>query len=143
MNIQNILIISFLVASRIGVINAQQLETETVEVVKNFQARLADANKIRLEPAPEIKEVSDQTFDYTIEEKLLGVEYLPPSIRPLGVSTDPVDPGYRGFLKAGFGYPLSPYLDGGYLFGTEGGSNLLARVSHHSAHDKNIENQRF
>ncbi|MBK8506306.1 MAG: hypothetical protein IPL46_31360 [Saprospiraceae bacterium] len=122
---------------------AQDLQTEKVEVVKNFEARLADANKQRLEPAPEVKEVTDQKFDYDIEEKLMQLEYLAPSIRPIGISTDPLDPGYNGFVKAGFGYPISPYLDAGYLFGSSSASNLLARISHHSASDKNYENQRF
>ncbi|MDH3652022.1 MAG: hypothetical protein OEQ53_20210, partial [Saprospiraceae bacterium] len=40
-------------------------------------------------------------------------------------------------------YPISPYLDAGYLFGSTQGSNLLARVTHHSANDNNVENQRF
>ncbi len=133
-----------LVLSGISVVaSAQDLRTETVEVVKNFEARLADANKQRLEPAPEVKEVTDQKFEYQIEEKLMVVEYLSPTIRPIGISTDPLDPGYNGFAKAGFGYPLSPYLDAGYLFGSQSSSNLLARITHHSAHDKNYENQRF
>ncbi|NND31110.1 MAG: hypothetical protein HKN76_00875 [Saprospiraceae bacterium] len=138
---RNYLVLVFLLLN--GISFGQELETETVEVVKNFEARLADANKIRLEPAPEVKEVTDKRFDYLIEEKSLQVDYLAPSIKALGVSTEKIDPGYRGFVKAGFGYPLSPYLDAGYLFGEEGNSNLLARLSHHSANDKNIENQRF
>jgi hypothetical protein len=92
-------------------IYAQDLQTEKVEVVKNFEARLADANKQRLEPAPEIKEVTDQKFEYDIEEKLMQLEYLPPSIRPIGITTDAMDPGYNGFAKSGFGYPISHYLD--------------------------------
>ena len=138
---RNILFLTFIISS--AALYSQDLETETVEVVKNFEARLADANKIRLEPAPETKQVSDKKFDYLIEEKLLEIAYLPPSIKSLGVSTDKIDPGYKGFVQAGFGYPLSPYLDAGYLFGEEGNSNFLARLSHHSANDKNLENQRF
>lgn len=139
---QNI-ILAFLLSLTGITLTAQDLQTETVEVVKNFEARLADANKQRLEPAPEIKEVSDRKFDYSIEEKLMEVEYLAPTIRPVGIATQPLDPGYNGFAKAGFGYPISPYLDAGYLFGSESSSNLLARITHHSAHDKNYANQRF
>ncbi|MCB0685011.1 MAG: hypothetical protein KDC53_00760 [Saprospiraceae bacterium] len=138
-----ILIFAVLMVSFCQLASAQDLQTETVEVVKNFEARLADANKQRLEPAPEVKEVSDQKFAYNIEEKVMEVEYLPPSIRPIGVSTTPLDPGYNGFAKAGFGYPISPYLDAGYLFGSESNSNLLARITHHSANDKNFANRRF
>jgi hypothetical protein len=139
-NIFPVLVLTFLTSL---VVSGQDLQTETVEVVKNFEARLADANKLRLEPTPEIKEVTAQKFEYRIEEKLMPVEYLPPSIRPIGLSTEKVDPGYNGFARAGFGYPLSPYLDAGYLLGSQSVSNLLMRITHHSAHDKNYENQRF
>ncbi len=121
----------------------QDLETETVEVVKDFEARLADAHKIKLMPAPEVKAVSDKRFDYILDQKIIPIEYLPAAIKALSLPTDPVDVGYRGFVKAGFGYPLSPYLDAGYLMGDPEANNLFARISHHSANDDNVENQRF
>ncbi|MCB0664929.1 MAG: hypothetical protein KDC80_03860 [Saprospiraceae bacterium] len=139
---QKIVVIVIAIGSVIQV-QGQDLQTETVEVVKNFEARLADANKQRLEPEPEVKEVTNQKFEYNIEEKLMEVEYLAPTIRPVGISTEKLDPGYNGFAKAGFGYPISPYLDAGYLFGSESSSNVLARITHHSANDKNYANQRF
>ncbi len=122
---------------------AQDLPSERVEVVKDFEARLADASKLRFEPTPESRDVSDKKYDYQIEEKLLEVTYLPPNIKPVGISTEALSQGYPGFLKAGFGYPTSPYLDAGYVFGDPSASHLLARLSHHSAHNAQIENQRF
>lgn len=122
---------------------AQDLETGEVEVVKEFEARLGEANKVRLEPASETKMVSDRSFDYHVTEKLISVEYLPPVIKPIGLKTEKVEPGYNGLVKAGFGYPISPYLDAGYLFGDPDASNVFARISHHSANDKNLSHQRF
>ncbi len=121
----------------------QDLPAEKVEVIKNFEARLTDATKIRLQPAPEIKQVKDKAYTYLVEERILQVDYEAPQIKAAPVKMDPVPEVYYGFVKAGFGYPISPYLDAGYMFGSTQGSNLLARVSHHSANDKNVENQRF
>ncbi len=122
---------------------AQQLPSEKVEVVKNFEARLADANKIKLEPEADVKEVREQKFSYEIMEKVLPIEYLPPTIKSISVRTEELPTAYNGFAKVGFGYPLSPYLDVGYRFDQGTGSHLLTRLSHHSANDNNIENQRF
>ncbi len=122
---------------------AQELPSEKVEVVKNFEARLADANKLRLDPEAEAKEVSDRKFSYEVEEKILPIEYLPVDIRPASIRSEDMPDVYNGFVKAGFGYPLSPYLDAGYRLGRSDGSNVLARFTHHSANNNNIENQRF
>ncbi len=124
-------------------VEGQDLPGSKVEVVKNFEARLAEAHKIRLEPEAEIKNVRDKEFDYHVVEQLLPVEYPAPAINPLNIKTEELPEVYNGFVKAGFGYPLSPYLDAGYQFGQPGTSSLLARITHHSANDKNVENQRF
>ncbi len=126
-----------------SLVQAQDLPGSKVEVVKNFEARLADAPKIRLSPEAEVKKVTDQKFEYDVVEKVLPVEYPAPVINPLNMKTEEIPPGYNGFAKAGFGYPLSPYLDAGYRFGIGEDKSLLARITHHSANDKNFENQRF
>ncbi|NND04781.1 MAG: hypothetical protein HKN87_00255 [Saprospiraceae bacterium] len=125
-------------------LEAQDLPSEKVEVVSNFEARLADANKIKLEPQANIQEVKDQQFSYEVIEKVLPINYLPPTIKSIAVRTEELPQAYNGFVKAGFGYPLSPYLDAGYrMEGNDNGSNFLARLTHHSANDNNVENQRF
>lgn len=123
--------------------SAQDLPGSKVEVVKNFEARLAEAHKIRLEPEPTVRNVHNNEFDYSVTEQLLPVEYPSPVINPINMKTDDLPEVFSGFAKAGFGYPLSPYLDAGYQFGNIGSNSLLARITHHSANDKNIENQRF
>ena len=77
---------------------AQDLPEEKVEVVKDFEARLADANKIKLDPEAETKEVSDQKFNYEVVEKILPIEYLPPTIRPASVRTEDLPASYDGFV---------------------------------------------
>ena len=127
----------------LSVVGQEDLPGSKVEVVKNFEARLAESHKIRLEPEAEIKYVRDKEFTYEVVEQLLPVSYPAPAINPLNMKTEDLPSTYDGFVKAGFGYPLSPYLDAGYQFGVPGSSSLLARISHHSANDKNIPNQRF
>ncbi len=122
---------------------AQDLPGGRVEVVKNFEARLADAQKIKLEPEAEVKEVVNSNYQYEIQEQILGVEYPAPTIKAIGIKTEPLPTAYNGFVKAGYGYPLSPYLDAGYRFGDSEATHFLARLTHHSANDNNLENQRF
>jgi hypothetical protein len=124
-------------------LSAQELPDEKVEVIKNFEARLTDAQKIKLEPEPEVKKVLDQKFEYAIAEKVLPVDYLPPTIKPVSMPGEGLPTIYDGYIKAGYGYPLSPYLDAAYQFSKNDKSTLLGRLTHHSANDKNIENQRF
>ena len=125
------------------VLLAQELPEEKVEVIKNFEARLTDAQKIKLEPEPEVKQVKDVKFDYEIDEKVLPVDYLPPSIKPVAMKGEGLPTIYDGYIKGGYGYPLSPYLDAAYQFSKNENSTFLGRLTHHSANDKNVENQRF
>lgn len=141
--LQKVVSVSILLMLFVSMTKAQDLPDENVEVVKEFEARLADANKVPFHPVKETAELQHPTFRYDIAEKILPVAYDPPVLKPLSMKTEPPPPIYNGFIKAGYGYPSSPYLDAGYYFVDRDDRSLLARISHHSANDKSIENLRF
>ncbi len=129
------------------VVNAQTedetLETEEVEIIRNFDARLKETEKQFLSPElPEPKE-EDGPLEYTVPSKLLAIEYPTPKIRPIAMRRDKIPSVYAGYLKAGFGSPNSPYLLAGYHYEKEKELNIGGQVMHHSANFKDVENQRF
>lgn len=123
---------------------AQNLDTEQVEVIKNFDARLLDAERINIAPQLPALDTAIRKQTYSVNERTLNVEYLPPKIRPLAMKRDALADSYEGFIKAGAGFPTSFYFDGSYNVVTEDNLDFGISAFHHSANnDSQIENQSF
>ncbi len=104
-----------LICCSINLLRAQDdLPTGEVEVVKDFDARIADTKRLGLSPKIPEATTSEKSFLYTVSSKQLEVSYEPPVIKPLSMPTDKNPESYRGFLKAGAGYPTSIYGELGY-----------------------------
>ena len=120
------------------------LNTDQVEVIKNFDARLLDAERINISPQLPTLDTATRKQFYNINERTLNVEYLPPKIRPLAMKRDALAESYEGFLKAGAGFPTSFYFDGSYNVVTEDNLDFGINAFHHSANnDGQVENQTF
>lgn len=122
---------------------AQDLPSENVTVLKNFEAQLLDAERIDLSPElPQVDTVRTRQM-FRIPARDLVIDYPPPTIRPYGMRSEkPADP-YHGFLRAGGGFPNAIYGDASYRYLFEDRLNLGLRARHHSANFKKLENQRF
>ncbi len=121
-----------------------QLPTGEVEVVKSFDARLADTERIDLNPALPPVDTSVQRQVYRIPTKTVPVDYPPPRIRPLSVQQERLQEAYNGYLKAGVGFPRSFLGEGAYTAFLQDQFDFGAFINHHSANNtNNIENQRF
>ncbi len=119
------------------------LPAEEVQVIKNFQARLADANKLGYNAALPNADTSSFRYQYSLDPKVLDVDYLPPTIRPLAVKTQKLPPGYKGFIKAGYGYPSTPFGQFAYQYVNDQ-LNLGIDARHLSSNNTSqLENQRF
>lgn len=124
--------------------SAQNLQTEEVDVVKNFEARLAESERFRLNPSLPPLDTLSQNLSYQIQPRSLNLSYPPPTIKPLAFRSDAGTKIYNGFVKAGAGYPLSLFLDGAYDYFDGDKAALGISLRHHAANnDKNIANQRF
>lgn len=133
-----------IIATTSGLLQAQKdLPSGQVDVVKNFEARLLETEKIALKPSLPQLDTATRRQKYDVIPKNLAVEYLPPKIRPLGMRNEAVEKGYNGYARLGAGFPGSFYGEGSYNIAQKNldfGLNLL----HHSANNtKKTENQRF
>ncbi len=137
-----ILMILFVVG--VNPLQGQNLPVEQVQVVKNFDARLADAIKIHVRPDLPDPDSTTRNYSYNLNAYTLPIEYPAPAIKPVALSTDKLPPGYKGLLKAGYGYPSSPFAYAGYNFVSNDNLNIGLNARHYSVNDsKKLANRRF
>ncbi|MEL6863392.1 MAG: hypothetical protein AAFP19_03190 [Bacteroidota bacterium] len=119
------------------------LPSEEVEVIKDFEANLEESEKLTLDPELPALDTAGRKLTYEVPSKTIKVNYLPPKIRPIAMRGDKVDPGYKGFLKLGYGIPSSPYAEVAYNHSDPKRYDFGGHIRHHSANYNNVENQRF
>ena len=127
----------------INFLQAQDLPTEQVDVIKSFDARLLDAERLNITPKLPALDTATRNQTYRIESRSLNVEYLPPKIRPLAMRGDALKQNYNGYTKIGAGFPRSFFIDGSYDIVTDENMDLGLNLFHHSTKSNNVENQRF
>ncbi|HQU58051.1 MAG: hypothetical protein KDD02_17985 [Phaeodactylibacter sp.] len=129
------------------ILNAQNpdLPSEQVDIIKNFEARLGDAERYRLDPELPPLDTATRRQDYMVTSSSLEVEYLPPKIRPLAMPSDKESgERYDGYARLGAGFPLAFLGEGFYNISSVENFNLGLSAKHLSANNnKKIENQRF
>lgn len=142
-NLPNILFLALLLALIANTAQAQ-LPTEKVDVVKNFDARLDDAERVEVKPELPPLDTTTKRQTYTVATKTLEVEYLPPKIRPLSMKGDALPQSYKGYARLGAGFPKSFLGEGNYRFFSNKHFDMGIDLAHHSANNtQKIENQRF
>ena len=141
-NIKIIILFFFAVMANQALLAQEDLPNEEVEVIKDFDARLIETEKVEISPVLPKPTNTNKTQTYSIPTRSLQVEYLPPKIRPLAMKRDKLPKQYDGFLKLGYGVPSSPYAEASY-FTFQDNLKIGGRFKHHSANFKNVENQRF
>jgi len=121
----------------------KDLPTENVNIVKDFDARLLESNKIDVPPTLPPLDTTTKRQDYLVPPKPLVINYDAPVLLPLGMRTVKPEKPYNGYLKAGGGVPSSMYGELGYAFHSGENFDGKAWVRHHQANRKSLENQRF
>lgn len=119
------------------------LPGEEVDIVKEFNARLGEANRILLQPELPPLRTETPILSYQIDSRVLNVQYLPPRIRPIAL--DRVDQGniYQGYARLGFGFPKSFLGDFSYDL-TNDNVEFGVDINHLSANNTDkVENQKF
>ena len=119
------------------------LETGEVEVIKDFDARLKDTEKISVTPTLPNQEAVTKTQTYNIPPRTLTVDYLPPKIRPIAMRGDKLPEAYNGYVKLGGGIPTTTFGELAYHTFYEKQYDVGLKLKHHQANFKNLENQRF
>ena len=119
------------------------VQDQSQEVIKNFDARLIETEKVRTTPYLPAVDTSVKVQTYSVPNRSVSLDYLPPKLRPVAMKVDALPPQYNGYVKAGYGMPNSPYFDAAYRLIEPKKYNLNFKLKHHSADFKAIENQRF
>lgn len=115
---------------------------DKVDVVKDFNARLADAERVRLNPGQPLPDTNRSKITYTISNKALNVQYLPPKVTPQVLKNEPKDTLYGGFVKIGGGLPQALLLEGGYDAFKNKNYDAGFDFRHYAINNsKNLENQ--
>lgn len=113
-----------------------QLPSDEIEVIKNFEARLAVSDKLSLSPQlPEAKGDYTESLDYVIYPQSIQIDYEPPRIRPLAMRKEKAGPSYKGYLEGGYGTPNAPYAFGAYEHSADDWGVGFG-INHYSANNK-------
>jgi hypothetical protein len=115
-----------------------------VDIVKQFNARLMEAERYALPPVLPPIDTSNRRQNYILQARPIKVNYPAPRIRPLEWRSDPEADIYKAYLQAGMGYPRSVFVDGSVDFIADKDLNVGLDVYHYSAdNSKQVENQKF
>lgn len=122
----------------------KELPTENVEIVKDFEARLLESNKIIVSPTLPLLDTTTQRQTYVVPPRPLTVTYDAPKLRPIGLKTVKVEDAYNGYVKAGGGVPTAIYGEAGYYFKSGEKFDGKAWFRHHSqSATRSLANQKF
>jgi len=121
-----------------------ELPTEQVDVIKDFNARLIETQRFTIQPElPPLDTIAERQA-YDITARTLDVQYLPPKIRPIAYRGKENPPTYRGYAKLGGGFPNALYADASYNLSNTDNFILDFDLEHYSANNtNNLENQRM
>lgn len=128
----------------------KDLPDQDVTIIKDFDARLLDANKLNVTPTLPTLDTTTQRQTYVVPPRPLSITYEAPRLRPLGMRSAGKAEQYNGYAKVGAGIPASFLAEGGYYFGNtenvaDGKTGFDGKlwVRHHSANFRDLDNQRF
>lgn len=124
------------------VIVAQNLPSEEVEVIKSFDARLANAERLDVNPQLPAFDTTVLDYNFSVQERTIPHTYSPPALRALGVPRPPDEDHYNAFLRGGYGWPSSPLVDAHYTYNNEDNFSFLLDAQHYSVdNSSNLEHQ--
>jgi hypothetical protein len=114
-----------------------------VDVSKQFNARLAEAERFRLSPPALQTDTARRKVNYTISNKSLNVQYPAPKVTPQALRNEPKDTTYNGFLRIGAGLPKALLLEAGYDAVNKNNLDAGFDFRHYSINNSgNLENQK-
>lgn len=86
-----------------------QIETEQVEVIKEFEATLEDAKKESVMPSILVTKQQRKKYKYDVTIQPLELKYPDPIIKPLSMKGDDPFRSESFYLKGGFGNLKNPF----------------------------------
>lgn len=136
-----VLIILLMVGATVS--GQENLPVNQIEVIKDFDARLNEAEKLPIQAALPLLDSTALQYAYTIESQSPSLQYPSPVLRPLAMQVPKSDPYYKGVLRAGGGAPNSLLFSGAYQFVSNEVASVHASFEHLSANKKKVDYQKF
>ncbi len=145
MNYSKQLFSSFCLLLSFSALYAQPiLPGSEVDVVRSFEARLAEAERVGVSPVLPPPDTSIRRQNYSVLPRPLNVDYPAPIIRPRGLSREKPESTQNGLIKAGLGFPNAFYGDLSYnIVGLENFDLGFYAHRHSFDNSKNVENQKM
>ncbi|PHI21226.1 hypothetical protein CEQ90_04200 [Lewinellaceae bacterium SD302] len=133
----------FLTSLQLLAQSGNDLPSDQVDVVRNFEARLAEASRIPVTPVLPPADTSIRRQQYNVMARPLNVDYPAPIIRPKGIARDRAESTQNGLVKLGAGFPGAFYGDLSYhITGLEDFDLGFKAHRHSFNNNSNVENQR-
>ena len=141
---KKIFALAFSVVSATALFAQKELPTESVDVIKDFDARLLESNKLKVTPTLPALDTTTKRQDYVIPPKPLTVVYDAPKLRPIAIKAGKKEDTYNGYVKLGGGVPTSVYGEAGYGITANKQFDGKVWLKHHQlSADRALENQKF
>lgn len=140
-------LIVFVVLVGVNTVFAQKpgggINDQSQDVIKNFDARLIESEKIKMNPILPLIDTTTKAQTYSVPDKVIAVQYQPPKMRPIAIAIKKTEPGYNGYAKIGYGFPNSPYGELNYRYNDPGNFILGGKVKYFAMDNATIANQSF
>lgn len=128
-------------------ISAAQAQTTlpsgNIEVVKDFEVRLAETKKIRIVPQPVAIDSTIRQYEYKLLAPSPTIEYQIPELKPLAIQAEKKPTYYPFYTKVGYGNPNSLLAMASYDHVQNEKFQWGADVRHLRANNKKIPLQKF
>lgn len=117
---------------------------EEVIVVKEYEAKIQDAQKVSIQPNIPETEEKKQSFDYSVPSKdYKSFAFEPNPLKPISLSKEKVEKYNTSFVKVGFGSQIMPLAQLAYNDNKTKNLQFGIFYNHLSAREFKVRNQRF
>ena len=138
-----IFLLSLLCLTTVALHAQPGIENSNVTVVSTFEARLTDAERVKITPTPPQPDTQRVQQQYLVTDRPLTLDYPAPVIRPRGIAKEKATPAKNGYVSAGIGAPNAFFFDGSYDLSGVDNAELGVYARHYSLNnDGNVENQK-
>ena len=136
------LLFVFFAMAKLSAQGDSNIGTEDITVSKEYEARIADAQKINVNPSISDVELPAPALSYSVPSKLLELKYPAHSMRPYSIPKVTTEKYNSSYIKLGFGSQFSPLAEIVYINNDSENLKFGAFYKHLSAYGKR-ENQKF
>ena len=119
------------------------LGNEQVDVVKEFNPLIQDANKIVFPPEPVEAKPEPISLQYSVPDRLMPLVYPQSNLKPLAIAKEKQAQYFNSYARLGFGSQWSPLGEVFFAEGKPEKSLFGAHAKYRSSHGQKIKSQDY